>query len=319
MNKQEDYPAIRLKYIIYCIALLVGICMTFIGIGFRPYYKLFINEEFIGYYKTYEEYEQLYNSIEKETKIDGVQEVKYLTTKPIYQMELVKEKYVKTFNNQNLIEQQMKKDYTVYKITVNEKDQLFFKTEKEANEVVKELKEEIKQSTKIEVKKIIIEDLSKISTKEQIKNKKEKIIKDNKITITVTSRGSTTRVSSSNAGYLWPTTSKTITSYFGARWGRNHNGIDIGVPLNSSVYAMRAGTVILAEWNGGYGYQVKIQHSNGVITTYAHNNKLLVKKGETVKKGQVIAKSGSTGNSTGPHLHVEFIVNGDFKNPLNYL
>lgn len=72
-------------------------------------------------------------------------------------------------------------------------------------------------------------------------------------------------------------------------------------------------------WNGNYGYQVKIKHSNGVITTYAHNSKLLVKKGQNVVQGQIIARSGSTGNSTGPHLHIEFIINGQFVNPQNYI
>ncbi|WP_293753975.1 peptidoglycan DD-metalloendopeptidase family protein [Vallitalea sp.] len=110
-----------------------------------------------------------------------------------------------------------------------------------------------------------------------------------------------------------------ITSPFGRRWGSFHTGIDIGVPRGTKVKAAESGTVIFAGWSGGYGYLVKIDHGEGYTTYYAHNSKLYVKKGQKVTKGQSIAASGSTGNSTGPHVHFEVRKNGTPQNPSNYL
>ena len=101
-----------------------------------------------------------------------------------------------------------------------------------------------------------------------------------------------------------------ITSWSGPRWGSQHEGIDIGVPTGTPVYAVQAGTVTLAGVEGGYGNSVVIAHTDAISTRYGHNSELLVKVGDKVAKGQMIAKSGNTGHSTGPHLHFEFVYNG---------
>jgi murein DD-endopeptidase MepM/ murein hydrolase activator NlpD len=116
----------------------------------------------------------------------------------------------------------------------------------------------------------------------------------------------------------WPASGK-ITSKFGPRWGREHKGIDIAVSTGTSVKASMPGKVTFSGWEGGYGYLVKISHGNGLETYYGHNSKLIAKVGQTVDKGTVIAKSGSTGNSTGPHVHFEVRKNGDPVNPYQYL
>ncbi|MCX7758867.1 MAG: peptidoglycan DD-metalloendopeptidase family protein [bacterium] len=128
-----------------------------------------------------------------------------------------------------------------------------------------------------------------------------------------------------NGKFLWPTTSSVITSYFGYRvhpiWGttRFHSGIDIGAPYGAPIYAAADGVVIYSGWYYGYGNTVVIDHGSGISTLYAHCSSLNVYKGQTVYKGQVIARVGSTGNSTGPHLHFEVLINGNPVNPLNYL
>ena len=99
---------------------------------------------------------------------------------------------------------------------------------------------------------------------------------------------------------------------------RAHRGIDIGVPTGTPVYAAASGTVIKSLYNGSYGYYVAIDHGGGIVTLYAHNSQLLVSAGQTVTQGQTIAKAGSTGNSTGPHVHFEVQVNGSVVNPRNY-
>jgi murein DD-endopeptidase MepM/ murein hydrolase activator NlpD len=121
-------------------------------------------------------------------------------------------------------------------------------------------------------------------------------------------------------GYIWPTKG-ILTSGYGPRWGRMHKGIDIAGPVGTPIVAAAPGVVITSGWNsGGYGYMVEIQHSDGSVTLYAHNNRLLVRKGQTVAQGEQIAEMGSTGYSTGPHSHFEVHLPGKGAvNPIAYL
>lgn len=121
-------------------------------------------------------------------------------------------------------------------------------------------------------------------------------------------------------GYLWPAQG-TLTSGYGWRWGRMHQGIDIAGPIGTPIMAAASGEVISAGWNsGGYGNLVKLKHPDGSVTLYAHNNKILVSNGQQVEQGQLIAEMGSTGFSTGPHLHFEIRPNGETAvNPIAFL
>jgi murein DD-endopeptidase MepM/ murein hydrolase activator NlpD len=106
-------------------------------------------------------------------------------------------------------------------------------------------------------------------------------------------------------GYIWPAKG-VFTSGYGPRWGRMHRGIDIAAPVGTPIVAAAEGEVISAGWNsGGYGNLVKIRHFDGTVTLYAHNSKIHVRRGQYVQQGQHIANMGSTGFSTGPHLHFE--------------
>jgi murein DD-endopeptidase MepM/ murein hydrolase activator NlpD len=116
----------------------------------------------------------------------------------------------------------------------------------------------------------------------------------------------------------WPV-SGPVTSGFGTRWGRMHEGIDIAVPLGTAVRAAAAGTVIHAGWLGGYGNLVVVDHGSGLSTAYAHNTSLAVSVGQAVSAGEIVSYSGSTGNSTGPHVHFEVRVDGSAVDPLGYL
>jgi len=116
-----------------------------------------------------------------------------------------------------------------------------------------------------------------------------------------------------------------ITSGFGYRfhpvlkYSRLHAGVDFRAPTGTPVRAAQSGTVLIAGWKGGYGNTVVISHGNGLTTLYGHNSRLAVKAGQYVSRGQIIAYAGSTGLSTGPHLHFEVRVNGEPKNPTNWL
>jgi murein DD-endopeptidase MepM/ murein hydrolase activator NlpD len=122
----------------------------------------------------------------------------------------------------------------------------------------------------------------------------------------------------SGGGLMWPV-SGPVTSPFGWRWGRMHEGIDIAVPSGTPVHAAQSGRVIIAGWMGGYGNLVVIDHGGGLSTAYGHNSSFAVGAGSSVSQGQVVAYSGSTGNSTGPHVHFEVRVNGSPVDPLGYL
>lgn len=121
-----------------------------------------------------------------------------------------------------------------------------------------------------------------------------------------------------SAQFSWPLVGK-ITSNFGPRKGAYHHGIDIAGSRGAPITAAMAGTVERASWIGSYGYAVILDHGNGYKTLYAHASRLLVKRGDRVEQGQRIALVGSTGNSTGPHLHFEVIKNGTHVNPRSYL
>lgn len=116
----------------------------------------------------------------------------------------------------------------------------------------------------------------------------------------------------------WPVQGR-VTSHFGPRWGRMHNGMDIAAPTGTPVYAAAAGKVTYADWAGTYGQLVIIDHGNGIETRYAHNSQVLVRVGDEVQRGQRIALVGSTGNSTGPHLHFEVRVNDEPQDPARWL
>ncbi|EIW20960.1 MULTISPECIES: murein hydrolase activator EnvC family protein [Pelosinus] len=139
------------------------------------------------------------------------------------------------------------------------------------------------------------------------------------------SQGGKQGPSGGTGAMMWPTEVTEITSPYGWRThpifgtSRYHSGIDIGADYGDSVRAADSGVVIYADWMGGYGKAVIIEHGNGISTLYGHNSELLVVEGQRVRKGEVISRVGSTGYSTGPHLHFEVRENGSPTSPMDYL
>ncbi|RKO65562.1 M23 family metallopeptidase [Desulfofundulus salinus] len=116
----------------------------------------------------------------------------------------------------------------------------------------------------------------------------------------------------------WPTVGA-IESPFGPRWGRLHAGVDIAAGTGAPVRAAESGRVTSAGWNGGYGLMVEVYHGDGVVTRYAHLSRIEVRVGQRVERGQLLGRVGSTGSTTGPHLHFEVLVNGRPVNPAQFL
>ncbi len=122
----------------------------------------------------------------------------------------------------------------------------------------------------------------------------------------------------SAAGFIWPVNGP-VTSGFGMRWGRMHEGIDIGVGYGTPIHAAAAGRVVYAGWMSGYGNLVAIDHGRGISTAYGHQSSIAVSVGEVVGQGQTIGYVGCTGHCFGPHLHFEVRINGAPVDPLGYL
>jgi murein DD-endopeptidase MepM/ murein hydrolase activator NlpD len=122
----------------------------------------------------------------------------------------------------------------------------------------------------------------------------------------------------SGAGFIWPVNAP-ITSPFGWRWGRLHEGLDLGAAYGAPIAAAAAGVVIYAGWESGYGNLTVIDHGGGLATAYGHQSRIAVSVGQSVSQGEIIGYVGSTGHSTGPHLHFEVRVDGQAVDPLGYL
>jgi murein DD-endopeptidase MepM/ murein hydrolase activator NlpD len=122
----------------------------------------------------------------------------------------------------------------------------------------------------------------------------------------------------SSSGLIWPVAGP-VTSPFGMRWGRMHEGIDIGAAYGTPIHAAASGTIIYAGWLGGYGNLVVIDHGGGLATAYGHQSAIAVGSGQQVTQGQTIGYVGCTGHCFGPHLHFEVRVNGAAVDPLGYL
>lgn len=173
----------------------------------------------------------------------------------------------------------------------------------------------------VDGKKMVTQEVVLVNGKQVAVNVKEENVLQEAVKGTV--KVGTKVVSGVGTGSFTRPTYGTITARYGSggsRWSSGrHTGLDIAAPTGTSITAADAGKVSFAGWKGSYGYTVIINHGNGYETYYAHCSKLFVKTGETVAKGDLIARVGSTGNSTGSHCHFEVRYNGVTKNPENYL
>ena len=145
----------------------------------------------------------------------------------------------------------------------------------------------------------------------------EKIIEESKPTIIY--KGSKNPINDGVAFLEHPTRGGYVTSTFGPRWGRNHNGLDIAHNTGDPIYAAFDGVVKECHYENGYGNKILIQHENNIETIYGHLSKFEINVGDNVRKGDLIGRVGSTGRSTGPHLHFEVRVNGTPVNPAGYI
>lgn len=291
---------------------------------YKPTYAVSLNGELIGYTENKAE---LQNKINK--YMEGEEEknivFRQIDSVPEYTLCLLKKDI--TQSDDEIYDKVTKNGtqyYRYYAITENKKEKLYVETFKQAEEVIAKLK----KKNSANQSKIGIVEKYDTSIKEFTSVDKcvSKLYEAPKITYYAsTSSGYVSGMSSKKVDIginLIRPVSGIITSRFGNRESIRsyaHRGLDIATSTGTPYKAAAGGVVTTAGYNSSYGYMIIISHGNGVETVYGHSSKLLVSQGQQVSQGQVIGKVGSTGNSTGPHLHFEVRVNGELQDPQNYV
>lgn len=300
-----------------------------IFIKYKPVYKVTVDGEVIGYIENKNEFENKIN--EYINTNEEYVAFKTVEVEQSYNLEFVsKDKQIDENTVLAYIKENTTTIYTMYAIVVNDETTTSVRTEEEAQEIINNLKEKYADlNVEIGIREIYT------TTEPDIVETTVAIaqITDTKINPIVTSRSSRnteeTTIETENAianvngvSLYYKPVLGTITSRFGAKSSIRssaHTGLDIAAKKGTAIKATAAGKVTFAGTSGSYGKLVKISHGNGVETWYAHCSKLYVSKGQTVSAGDIIAAVGSTGNSTGPHLHLEIRINGNAVNPQKYI
>ena len=292
---------------------------------FKPTYEVSLDGEVIGYTKDKSELQARINLyLQSENGTVAFVELNHM---PEYDLCLLK-KDIET-NDDEIYEKvigQGTKYYRYYALLNDGTEKYYFQNFSDAEEAVNQLKDKKSANadklTVIEKYGLEDEDYTDVDTcVEELYEKKvvvAKVVPSR--TISATGMNDSDSVIDIGITLIRPTNG-TISSRFGLRSRNNHKGIDIAAPTGTPIYAAASGTVTLASegYGGGYGNHIILSHGNGVQTLYGHCSVLCVSEGEYVSQGQLIAKVGSTGRSTGPHLHFEVRVNGVAQNPQNYV
>ena len=306
---------------------------------YKPTYSVFINGEQVGYTENKAKLQHKINDyIENGDGTNSNVAFVQVDKLPEYKLCLLKKDIV---TNDDEIFNKVKDQgiiyYRYYAILDNQEEKMYVANFEEAQDVVNKLKE--KESSNIDKIAIVekyetqMNDLVSVEdavAKLYVEPVKPQIVTTNKkststkyaSTGTVNAKTTTSSGKASLGISLIRPISGTITSRFGARSSirsSSHTGLDISAPRGTGISAAASGTVTFSGYKGSYGNMIVISHGNGVQTYYAHCDKLYVSAGTKVSQGQKIAAVGSTGNSTGPHLHLEVRVNGVAYNPQNYV
>ncbi len=306
---------------IISIFLIIGAIAFF----YKPTYAVSLNGELIGYTENKSDLQNKINQYMEGNKEEGVA-FRQIDSVPEYTLCLLKKDI--TPNDEQIYKKVTENGtqyYKYYAITDDKKEKAYVATFEEAEEVIEKLKDKNSQNEDdIGIVEKYDTSTKKFTSVEKCVSKLYEAPKP-KVTYTYASSGAVSGVSSAKVDIginLIRPISGIIMSRFGSRESIRsyaHRGLDIAASTGTPIKAAAAGTVTVAGYNSSYGYMIKISHGNGVETVYAHCSQLIATKGQKVSQGQVIAKVGSTGNSTGPHLHLEVRKNGTILNPQNYV
>ena len=302
------------------IAIALVLIIAIILIKFRPAYSVSLNGEKIGYVGDEEEFQ---NEINENILTPDESNVAFVELDEVeYTFTLVNRNFVDESTVLATLEESSQNVYRVYEVADlnNEETKVYVNSMEEAEEMVSTLKEQYSEiELNLVINQIYLDNVDEVN-EENIKLAKEALTNSLEQELEEKEKIDSRTV---NGIYLavTPVTGR-ITSRFGANESirdHTHKGIDIAATRGTPILATAAGTVTFAGWSSGYGYLVKIDHGNEVETYYGHCSRLYVSAGESVEAGTEIAAVGSTGNSTGNHLHFEIRLNGEQINPQTYV
>ena len=304
------------------IAIMIALAITFLK--YKIAYAVTIDGKEVGYVTNKTEFENL---IQEEIISPEATNIAYVDVEAIPEYELVFLEKEQQTNEEEIftqIEQTAVTTYRVYAIALNEENATFVNTQNEAEEVVTKLKQENAdklEKINITVNEIYTQDLNTIGGNTlELVSAIDTV--EQEIEIAYEEQEKIKACTLDGVYFSVKPISGHITSRFGANESirdHTHKGMDIAAPKGTPIQAAASGEVTYAGWMSGYGYLVRISHGNGIETYYGHCSKLYVAKGDTVEAGEKIAAVGSTGNSTGNHLHFEIRKNGKQINPQTYV
>ncbi len=306
--------------IIILTILSAFLVISVVAFFYKPTYAVSLNGELVGYTENKTE---LQNRINKYMEGDTEKGIAFrqINSVPEYTLCLLKKDIIP--NDDEIYEKAIQDGtqyYKYYAITNNKKEKAYVSTFKEAEEVISKLKKKDSANKKqLGIVEKYDTETKKFTSVEKCVSKLYEAPQVTYVATAYSGNVSGLSYKKINLGVsLITPVSGIITSRFGTR-SDGHRGLDIATSTGTPIKAAAGGTVTVAGWNNSYGYMIKIAHGNGVETVYAHCSQLIASKGQSVSQGQVIAKVGSTGNSTGPHLHFEVRVNGVLYDPQNYV
>lgn len=316
-----------LKFILFSTISLALICSAVVVTllnTYKPVVKAYINGEYIGYFASEQQFDEVYNQLVTEKQNIDPNVKTYLESEPTFETSYVKNTLLAEQNVYTNLRAQVKTEYTIYNVTVDGEEKMTFSSKDDAEKYSEDLKTEVSKLD-IAINEEKVDELGEITTVERADAILKDIVDRNKpvetpkVTITypvyVPTIGATS-VPATGSG-VWPTVERRINCHWMVYTG--HTGTDIGGAIGTAIYAYRSGTVTFSGWGNGYGKYVVINHGDGMTTYYAHCSELLVTAGEQVTEGQMIAKIGMTGYTTGPHLHFEIRYNGVPVNAYPYI
>lgn len=303
------------------LMLLVGFAIIgfVVFVVYKPMYKVSLNGEFIGYT---EDKGKLQKKITNYIDHGDSKTVAFveIDNKPEYDLCLLKKGL--TANDEEIFTAVVSSGvpyYKYYAILEDGEEKYYVSTYEEADKIIEKLKSKNSQNKdnvtyvlkyETELKSFTDSETAVASLYIEMPTvKKTKVVTSKKVSYDNSALGIA----------LVEPVNGTITSRFGRRSGGTHTGLDIANSTGTPIKAAATGTVVYSGYKGSYGNLIIVAHTNSIQTYYAHCSRLYVSVGQTVTQGQVIGAVGSTGNSTGPHLHLEVRVNGVAKNPQNYV
>lgn len=302
--------------------LVIGLAIIgfIVFVVYKPMYKVTLNGEFIGYTEDKGRLQKKITNYEKSGDNKNVAFVE-IENFPEYSLCLLQKGL--TANDEEIFSTVISSGvayYKYYAILDNGEEKYYVPSFEEAEGVVNQLKEKnsknqdtvsytLKYETELKQFTDIDTTVTALYVEKPVSKKPSKIVTTKNVDYTNSALGIA----------LVEPVRGTITSRFGMRSRGTHTGLDIANSTGTPIKAAASGVVVHSGWKGSYGNMVAIQHTDSITTYYCHCSKLYVSVGQKVSQGEIIATVGSTGNSTGPHLHLEVRVNGVARNPQNYL